>query len=150
MTKTIEHKLFFPNPTEDVWEYLTKAELMQQWLMPNDFMPIMGYDFPFKTKPIPSLDLDGIFYCKVVEIFPFKKLSYSWKGGPGDRKITLDSMVEWTLLPKDDGTELSLKHTGFRAIENFSIFSGMNDGWFKNINKIYQLLNAAKDATTNT
>lgn len=150
MTKTIEHNLFFPHQPEVVWEYLTKPELMKQWLMPNDFMPILGYDFTFQTKPIPALDFDGIFYCKVVEIIPFTKLSYSWKGGPGGGEITLDSLVEWTLLPKEDGTELSLKHSGFKEIENFKIYAGMNDGWFQNIHKILKLIDEAKEVTTNT
>jgi len=79
MTKVIKHQFFFPHPTEMVWEYLTKPELMEQWLMKNDFQPIVGHDFQLRTGPILSLDFDGIFYCKVLEIVPFKKLSYSWK-----------------------------------------------------------------------
>jgi len=37
MTKSIKHQFFFPHPPETVWEYLTKPELMEQWLMRNDF-----------------------------------------------------------------------------------------------------------------
>ena len=99
MTKSIKHQFFFPHPPETVWEYLTKSELMELWLMKNDFQPIVGLDFQFRTNPIPSLDFDGIFYCKVLEIVPFKKLSYSWKGGPGNGEITLDSVVVWKLEP---------------------------------------------------
>jgi uncharacterized protein YndB with AHSA1/START domain len=147
MQKTIKHQFFFPNSPEAVWEYLTKAELMQQWLMPNDFQPILGYDFQFTTKPIPSLQLDGIFNCKVVEIVPCKKLSYSWKGGPGNGEISLDTLVVWTLVPKDNGTELQLVHSGFKEIENFNIYNGMTDGWFKNVQKIINLLNATHGTT---
>jgi uncharacterized protein YndB with AHSA1/START domain len=148
MQKTIKHQFFFPNSPEDVWEYLTKAELMQQWLMPNNFELILGYDFQFTTKPIPSLQLDGIFHCKVVEIVPFKRLSYSWKGGPGNGEITLDSLVVWTLIPKDNGTELRLEHSGFKEIENFNVYTGMTDGWLQNIQKIANLLNT-NHGTTN-
>ena len=91
----------------------------------------------------PSLNFDGIFYCKVLEIVPFKKLSYSWKGGPGDGRITLDSKVVWKLEPKDKGTELFLEHSGFSEIENLAIYNGMTDGWLKNLQKIADLLNAA-------
>ena len=150
MTKTINHKFFFPYQPELVWEYLTKAELMQQWLMPNDFLPRAGHDFEFRTKPIPSLDLDGIFYCKVLEIIPYKTLTYSWKGGPGDRQITFDTIVAWTLNSKDNGTELLLEQSGFKEKENFSIYSAMTDGWVKNIEKISKLINEAKHGTTNT
>lgn len=149
MTKSIQHRFFFPQSPEIVWEYLTKAELISQWLMENDFEPIVGYDFQFKTKPMPNLDFDGIVYCKVLEIIPLKKLSYSWKGGPGVGKITLDSIVVWTLHPKDNGTALQLVHSGFREIENFTMFSLMTDGWLSNIQKIAALINKATNDTTN-
>src|SRR6195952_2487756 len=97
MKKNIKHQFFFPHPPETIWEYLTTPELIAQWLMKNDFQPIVGLDFQLKTNPIPSLDFDGIFYCRVLEVVPFKKLSYSWKSGPGMGKITLDSVAVWKL-----------------------------------------------------
>ncbi len=45
-----------------------------------------------QTRSQAELDFDGIFYCRVLEVSPFKKLSYSWKGGPGDGSITIDSV----------------------------------------------------------
>jgi uncharacterized protein YndB with AHSA1/START domain len=148
MTKDIRHKYFFSHPPELVWEYLTKSELMAQWLMPNNFLPILGYDFEFRIKPVPKLDFDGIVYCKLLEIVPYQKLSYSWKSGPGNGKIDLDSIVVWKLIPKDNGTELLLEHTGFKEIENFNMYSTVSDGWFKNIQKIAELLNGANRETT--
>jgi uncharacterized protein YndB with AHSA1/START domain len=147
---SIIHKFFFPHPPGAVWEYLTNAELMELWLMKNDFQPIIGYDFQFWTKPMPGLNFNGVVYCKILEIVPFKKLSYSWKGGPGDGMITLDSVVVWKLQPKDKGTELFLEHSGFSIIENVTMYNAMNDGWLKNIHKIADRLNAAKHGTTNT
>ena len=150
MATSINHRFFFPHPPEAVWEYLTNADLMEQWLMKNDFLPIIGHDFQFRTNPMPSLEFDGIIFCKVLEIVPFKKLSYSWKGGPGNGKITLDSIVVWQLQPTDKGTELFLDHSGFSKIENLAIYNAMNDGWFKNIHKIAERINAAKHGTTHT
>jgi uncharacterized protein YndB with AHSA1/START domain len=147
MTKTIKHTFFYSHIPELVWEYLTKAELISQWLMANDFQPIVGHEFQFRTKPLPAYDFDGIVFCRVLEIIPFKKLSYSWKGGPGDGKINLDSVVIWTLTAKDNGTELLLEHTGI--MENVDIYSAMNMGWLQNIKKIAELINAAKHGTTN-
>jgi len=149
MTDSIQHSFFYAHPPAVVWEYLTKAELIAQWLMPNDFLPIVGYDFQFKTKPLPSMDFDGIVYCKVLEVKAPEKLSYSWKGGPGEGKITLDSVVVWTLRPKDKGTELSLEHSGFKEIHNFNIYTAMNEGWLKNIQRIAVLINTAQHGTTN-
>lgn len=96
------------------------------------------------------MDFDGTAYCTVLEVEPFKKLSYSWKGGPGQGKITLDSVVEWTLLPKENGTELQLVHTGFKEITNMIIYSAMNGGWLQNMKKIGELLNNAKHGATNS
>ena len=79
MTKSIHHTLFFPNPPSAVWEYLTNSELMELWLMKNDFKPIVGHEFQFITSPLPNLNFDGIVYCKVLEVIPNKKLIYSWK-----------------------------------------------------------------------
>ncbi|MDB5112066.1 MAG: hypothetical protein JWR67_3180 [Mucilaginibacter sp.] len=149
MTKIIKHQFFFPHPTEAVWEYLTKPELIELWLMKNDFQPIVGHDFQFRTGPISSLDFDGIFYCKVLEIVPFKKLSYSWKSGPGEGEITLDSVVVWKLQPTDKGTELFLEHSGFAKKENLSFYNGLTQGWLEKFDKIAELLNAVKHGHTN-
>ena len=148
MADKIKHQFFFPHHSEQVWEYLTRAELMELWLMPNDFLPILGHDFQFRIKPMPQLDFDGIVYCKVLEIVPPKTLSYSWKSGSGNGKIDLESIVVWKLIPKDNGTELLLEHTGFRGFDNLGMFSAMNDGWFKNIQKIAELIKAANRETT--
>ena len=142
MSKIIKPQFFFPHPVEVVWEYLTKSELMEQWLMKNDFQPIVGLDFQFREKPIPSLDFDGIFYCKVLEIVPFKKLSYSWRSGPGKGEITLDSVVVWKLEPADKGTKVFLEHSGFAKKENLDFYNGLNHGWVEKLQNIANLLNA--------
>lgn len=147
MEKTIKHKFFFAHPKEAVWEYLTKSELLEQWLMRNDFKLVPGYEFQFRTNPIPALDFDGISYCKVLEIVPFEKLSYSWKGGPGKGEITLDTVVVWKLVPTNDGTDLYLEHSGFGKGENVNFYGGMTEGWAKNAEKITNRLNAAQHGT---
>jgi uncharacterized protein YndB with AHSA1/START domain len=149
MEKTIKQQFSFSHPPEKVWAYLTKPELMEQWLMKNDFQPIVGYDFQFRTGPIPSLDFDGICYCKVLEVVPYKRLSYSWKCGPGEGKISLESVVIWKLQPTEKGTDLFLEHSGFGKVENLGFFNGMTQGWQKNLTKIDALLNAAQHGTIN-
>jgi uncharacterized protein YndB with AHSA1/START domain len=149
MTRVINHQFFFPYPPEAVWEYLTKPELMELWLMKTDFQPIVGFDFQFRENPIPSLDFDGIYYCKVLEIVPFKKLSYSWKSGPGNGKITLDSVVVWKLEPTDKGTEVFLEHSGFAKKENLEFYNGLKHGWVEKLQNIANLLNAAQHVHTN-
>ncbi|HEU4608610.1 MAG TPA: SRPBCC domain-containing protein, partial [Chitinophagaceae bacterium] len=93
MNRVIRHQFLYAHPKETVWEYLTNAELLAQWLMRNDFQPVVGHEFQFRTKPIPALDFDGINYCKVLEVVPFQTLSYTWNTGPGDGRITMESVV---------------------------------------------------------
>ena len=149
MQKTIQHTYFFPHTAEVVWEYLTNAELMRLWLMKNDFLPIVGHQFNFKTNPVPQLNFDGIVYCTVLEVKPAQKLIYSWKCGPGEGKIELDSIVEWTLQPKEGGTELHLNHGNFTVFENPALFEGFRDGWPKHIKRIDDNINTAVHGTTN-
>jgi uncharacterized protein YndB with AHSA1/START domain len=146
MNKSIHHRYFFPQAPNVVWKYLTEASLIEQWLMPNNFEPIVGHEFQFRSKPAPLIEFDGIAYCKVLEIVPMKKLTYSWKCGPGENKITLDSIVVWTLTPRDGGTELVLEQTGFKELENANIFLAMKEGWAKHVKMIEELINTETHA----
>ncbi|MEJ7646144.1 MAG: SRPBCC domain-containing protein [Chryseolinea sp.] len=140
MKRSIKHQFFFPHPVERVWEYLTKPELMELWLMKNDFQPTVGVEFRFTYKPVPSLDFDGIFYCKVLEVIPNEKLSYTWACGPGDGKISLNSVVVWTLSAVENGTELVLDHSGFEKEHNLDLYTALMNGWVDNVNKIIKHL----------
>lgn len=150
MTKIIKHHFSFPHPVETVWEYLTNSELLASWLMKNDFKPVIGHEFQFRTGPIVSLNFDGVIYCKVLDIVPFKHLSYSWNSGPGDGEITLESVVNWRLESTENGTNLHLEHTGFAKKENLAMYNGLLLGWVEKLEKIANLLNAEKYGDTNT
>ena len=117
--------------------------------MKNDFKLVVGHEFQFRTKPKLDFDFDGIFYCKVLAIAPFKNLSYSWKCGPGEGIITIDSVVNWTLEPKNNGTQLLLEHGDFAIMENMLMYNSMVDGWVKNVNKIIERLNESVNGSTN-
>lgn len=140
MQKEIKNEWIYEQSPNEVWEYLTQAELIALWLMPNNFKPTLGNEFQFQSKPIPSLDLDGIFYCKVLEIVPFQKLIYSWKGGSGNGVFTLNTIVEWTLEKHGNGTKLFLKQSGFKEA-NLAIITAMTNGWHINIQKMITILN---------
>lgn len=143
MQTEIKNEWIYEQPPNEVWEYLTQADLIALWLMPNDFKPIPGHEFQFQTKPIPSLDLDGIFHCKVLEIVPFQRLVYSWKGGSGNGVFHLDTVVEWKLEGYGNGSKLLLKHSGFKE-SNLAIFTGMSGGWKQNIQKMVNHINNSK------
>jgi len=140
MKYDIRQTWHFDHPVERVWEFLTVPELLSQWLMENDISPEVGHQFMFSTKPRPGFD--GNIFCEVLEVIPLKKLSYSWKGGPKKGKISLDSIVTWTLNPTEKGTELLLEHTGFRGMKNLMAYLSMNMGWGTKIKaRLSQLLN---------
>jgi uncharacterized protein YndB with AHSA1/START domain len=146
MAKIIQHQIFYPNPPELVWDYLTVPELIAQWLMPTDFSPTVGHEFKFTAKPMPDMDFDGVFHCKVLEVEPFKKLSYSWDFGPGDGTQT-KSVVNWTLTAKDNGTELLLIHRGFEGVNFLEMFNSMSKGWLELITKLARIINPETDGT---
>ncbi|HTI57423.1 SRPBCC domain-containing protein [Mucilaginibacter sp.] len=149
MAKHIKHQFFYAHPVETVWQYFIQPELLEQWLMKNDFQPIVGRDFQLRGKPLPGLNFDGIFHCRVLEIIPFKKLVYSWKSGPGGGEITLESVVTWQFVPRDNGTEVFLQHSGFAKKENLDFYNGLLHGWVEKFQNIEKLLNAAQHGHTN-
>src|SRR3954463_5420701 len=107
MQKEIKHTFYFTQTSEEVWEYLTKPELMEQWLMPSDFKPAVGHHFRF-TNP------GGLTFtiCEVLEVTPYTQLSYVWKNDWSKTKTPFTSKVSWTLTEFEGGTELLLVHSG--------------------------------------
>ena len=145
MQRDLLIKWYFPHPSEKVWECLTNPQLIEQWLMKNDFKPIVGHKFQFHTRPIPKMGFDGIVNCEVLEITPGQKLVYTWKGGPKPGVVELDTVLIWTLTEKDEGTEIILEHKGFKGWKNYITSIIMAGGWRKHIpRRMGKLLNEMK------
>jgi len=77
MQKEIYQTWFFTQSPREVWEYLTKPELIELWLMKTDFKPVVGQKFQFTFTAKPGSKYDGVVNCVVLEIQPCSKLSYS-------------------------------------------------------------------------
>ena len=131
---------FFDFPPEDVWTCLTDPSLISEWLMKNDFRAEVGHKFKFQTKPLPAMGFDGIVYCEVLEVVPLRKLVYTWRGGPKPGVIELDTILTWTLLPRDGGTEIILEHKGFTGFKNYISSLFMGSGWRQSIRKRFGLI----------
>ena len=43
-----------PHPLEKIWRALTQGPLIAEWLMTNDFQPIVGHRFQFRNTPVPG------------------------------------------------------------------------------------------------
>ncbi len=130
MKRDIQLKWHYDFPAQVIWECLTDAKLLGSWLMENDFKPIVGHRFKFKSKPVPAFGWDGIVYCTVTEMVPLRRISFSWKSGSEERAI-LDTTVTWILNESADGTELILEHKGFTGWKASLISIMMQSGWKK-------------------
>ncbi len=132
MQNEIKHTWFFNQTPQTVWEYLTKAELLEQWLTKTDFQPIPGHKFSFFDKT------GKIVSCQVLEVNPVTQLSYSWLAYSAKTGQPFDSKVVWTLVPCGDGTELQLVHNGFIALEDLIAH---NAGWTRLGTRFVELVN---------
>ncbi len=119
-----------PHPAEKIWRALTQGPLIEEWLMKNDFQPVVGHQFSFHSTPVPGWD--GIIQSEVLTIEPNSKLSYSW----GTMGTT--SLVTWTLTPTKAGTHVRMEQTGFRS-EQDAAYKGATYGWTKFIGKMEQV-----------
>jgi uncharacterized protein YndB with AHSA1/START domain len=141
MQKEIKQSWFFNQSPQEVWDYLTKPELIEQWLMKSDFQPIVGHKFEFIHVPKNESNYAGITNCEVLEVKPFTKLSYSWQGTTKDGSRTFNSKIVWTLVPKESGTELHLQHNGFTLLEDVLAHS---TGWNICVKRMEEHMNIKK------
>jgi len=140
MQKAIRQTWSFDQPPHEVWQYLTTPELIELWLTKTDFQPAVGHKFHF-------IDKSGkIIYCEVLEVKPFTRLSYSWRYHSAKSDTLLDSIVAWTLVPKEHGTELQLQHESFSFLEDLTAHS---NGWNVCVGRFEELLKQTSDASPN-
>jgi uncharacterized protein YndB with AHSA1/START domain len=119
---------------EKVWRALTEPSLLAEWLLPVFDLAIEpGAAFMFKTQPYPGWD--GTVNCRMVEIDPHRKLSYTWVVG----NMEIDTVVTFTLEPTASGTRLSLVQSGFKP-EQKQNFGGARYGWKMMGNRLVDLL----------
>ena len=104
-----------PHPPEKIWRALTQPHLIQDWLMNNDFRPVVGHHFNFRADW-------GAVDCQVLAVEPNKTLSYTWAA------YDLKSVVTWTLTPTTAGTHLRMEQSGFRPDQR-QAYQGAKGGW---------------------
>ena len=121
-TRSLVIEKEMPHPVEKVWRALTQGPLIEEWLMKNDFEPVVGHRFNFRSTPVPGWN--GVIESEVLALEPHARLSYSW-GTMG-----MMSVVTWTLTPTKDGTHVRMEQTGFPSEESAS-YKGATYGWTK-------------------
>ena len=125
-TRSVIVEREIPFPPEKIWRALTQPHLIEEWLMKNDFKPVMDHRFNLNAEW-------GGVDCQVRAVEPNRTLSYSW-----DTK-DLESVVTWTLTPTGKGTHLRMEQVGFRADQE-PYYRGATVGWKRNFTALEQLL----------
>ncbi len=94
----IRHTLVLHAPIEKVWNAVSTAEGISAWFMPNDFQPVLGFEFSLNAGQF------GTSHCKVTELEPPHRLAFSW----GEQW-----QVTFELKELDGKTEFTLIHSGW-------------------------------------
>lgn len=118
----------FKSPINKVWDALTNSDTLAQWVMENNFKPIVGYKCQFR-----NVEIDLIVDSEVLVVDKPFKLSYTWVGGP------IDTIVTWTLKEENGTTYLHLEQTGFET-EDVQAFNGAKYGWAFKIEELKKVL----------
>jgi uncharacterized protein YndB with AHSA1/START domain len=117
----------FKSPINKVWDALTNSDTLAQWVMENNFKPIVGYKCQFRNE-----EIDLIVDSEVLVVDKPDKLSYTWVGGP------INTIVTWTLKQEGETTYLHLEQTGFEK-EDYA-FNGAKYGWTGMVDELKKVL----------
>jgi uncharacterized protein YndB with AHSA1/START domain len=134
-TKSIVVERLMPHPAEKIWRALTLSDLIVEWLMRNDFQPILGHRFQFHATPLPGWS--GVTNCQVVEIDPPRRLAYTWGDGT-ESDSGLKTLVTWTLTPTEGGVLVRMEQSGFRRQDEAG-YQGMGGGWPRILRKLEEI-----------
>jgi uncharacterized protein YndB with AHSA1/START domain len=104
-----------PYSPEKIWRALAQPHLIEEWLMNNDFKPVVGHRFDLRADW-------GVVNCQVLAVEPNKTLSYTWVA------YGLNSVVTWTLTPTSTGTHLRMEQSGFPP-DPPQYYQGAQGGW---------------------
>jgi uncharacterized protein YndB with AHSA1/START domain len=121
----------FAHPPEKVWRALTQGALIKEWLMDNDFQPVVGHKFSFRATPVGTWS--GVIESQVLVVEPNQKLSYSWG------TLGVDTAVTWTLAATKIGTLLRMEQSGFGP-EQDANYKGAKYGWTKFIGNMERVV----------
>jgi uncharacterized protein YndB with AHSA1/START domain len=124
-TRSLVVERVMPHAPDKVWRALITSELVGEWLMQNDFQPVVGHRFQFRATPVPGWS--GVTNCEVLEVEPGRRLVYSWGDGT-ESASGLKTVVTWTLTPADGGTRVRMEQSGFRPQDEGG-YRGMGAGW---------------------
>jgi uncharacterized protein YndB with AHSA1/START domain len=130
-TRSVVVEREIAHPPEKIWRALTQPHLIEEWLMQNDFQPVVGHHFNLRRNPQPDRNI--VIDCQVLAIEPHRTLSYTWSA------FDLQGVVTWTLTPTSGGTHLRMEHAGFKPDQPQN-YRGAQLGWRRFFAKLEQVL----------
>jgi uncharacterized protein YndB with AHSA1/START domain len=122
-----------PHPPDKLWRALTQPHLIAEWLMQNDFAPVLGHRFHLTGE------WGGVLDCEVLSIELHKTLSFTWDFKHDDAAFNLQSVVTFTLTPTSAGTHLRMEQSGFRTDQK-QAYGGAKYGWQKFFTNLERVL----------
>ncbi len=55
-TRSVVIEKELPHPPEKIWRALTEGPLIKEWLMENDFQPVVGHAFTLRIQAYAGLE----------------------------------------------------------------------------------------------
>jgi uncharacterized protein YndB with AHSA1/START domain len=135
-TRSLVVERVMPHAPDKIWRALTQTALIEQWLMQNDFQPVVGHRFNFRATPIHGWN--GVTDNEVLEIVPQQRLSYSWNASGDQAPGGLKTIVTWTLTPCENGTRVRMEQSGFRPQDEAG-HRGMGAGWPRILTRLEEI-----------
>ena len=137
LTRTVIVEREIAHPPEKLWRALTQPHLISEWLMNNDFSPVVGHQFNLRGE------WGGVLDCQVLVVEPQRTLSYTWNFKHDDPAFDLNSVVTFSLSPTATGTHLRMEQSGFRPDQK-QAYGGAKAGWPEFLAKLEQVLAATE------
>jgi uncharacterized protein YndB with AHSA1/START domain len=113
---SVIHEVTYAHPPERVWRALVDPDELSAWLMPNDFVPVIGGQFTMSCDPY------GIIQAELLELDPPRRLSYRWSASFGETVVTMELTATY------EGTRLRVTHLGW-GDSNIADRDQFDHGW---------------------
>ena len=125
----------FSHPIGKVWNAIAVAEEISAWFIKADFKAEPGYNYTFVHE-------DTKIVGSVLKANPVYELVYTWivEG------TNVETTVSWKLEEADNGTLLTLEHSGISRYEGDTavmMFNNYSGGWQTCVENLAQYLSEA-------
>lgn len=140
---TVQFERLLPGPIERVFDFLSKPELLEKWLMPAKVEQFAGGRIEFKSGPIPesvSGQTSSASHCHIRGIIsayePPHLIAYSWN----ELDYDMATEVRFELEQRDDKVLLRLTHSRIPA----HLMAGVGAGWHTHLDDLFSAITGLK------